>query len=119
MKSRELPVAVSSDIDGKFMQFAVRQEAQCAPSKVDNKFFGASSSSFCKPYVLQKVQKTKNKISASLNGTKPHFYMNDCIMVQMWSTVQFLMVKACPMEFNRRLEQLMDTIFNYIFEVFS
>ena len=61
LKVKELPVAFMSDIDGMFMQCAVRQEAQCVPSTADNKFFGASSSSFFETYVLQKVQKTKSK----------------------------------------------------------
>ena len=92
LRFREHPVAVLSDIEGMFMQIAVRQEDQSALRffwMIDNSIrqfqftrliFGATCSRFCAIYVHNKCAKdNKSKIPASSNAIKHHFYMDDYI----------------------------------------
>ena len=89
MRFREHPVAVLSDIEGMFMQIAVRQEDQSALRflwMIDNSIrqfqfirliFGATCSPFCAVYVLNKcAEDNKREFPAALNAIKHHFYMD-------------------------------------------
>ena len=92
LRFREHPVAVLSDIEGKIMQIAVRQEDQSALSflwMIDNSvrqfqftifIFGATCSPFWAIYVLNKcAEDNKNEFPAALNAIKHHFYVNEYI----------------------------------------
>ena len=92
LRFREHPVAVLSDIEGMFMQIAVRQEDQSALRflwMIDNSIrqfqftrliFGATCSPFCAIYVLNKcAEDNKSEFPAALNAIKHHFYMDDYI----------------------------------------
>ena len=92
MSFREHPVAVLSDIEGMFMQIAVRQEDQSAlrflwmidnsirPFQFTRLIFGATCSPFCAIYVLNKcAEDNKSEFPAALNAIKHHFYMDDYI----------------------------------------
>ena len=98
LRFREHPVSVLSDIEGTFMQIAVRQEDQSALRflwMIDNSIrqfqftrliFGATCSPFCAIYVLNKrAEDNKSEFPAALNAIKPHFYMDDYI--QSLSTI--------------------------------
>ena len=92
LRFREHPVAaVLSDIEGMFMQIAVRQENQsafCFLWMIDNSIrqfqftrliFGATCSPFCAIYVLNKcAEDNKIKFPAALNAIK-HHYVDGCI----------------------------------------
>ncbi|XP_075259989.1 uncharacterized protein LOC142351729 [Convolutriloba macropyga] len=92
LRFREHPVAVLSDIEGMFMQIAVRQEDQSTLRflwMIDNSIrqfqftiliFGATCSPFCAIYVLNKcAEDNKIEFPAALNAIKHHFYMDDYI----------------------------------------
>ena len=92
LRFREHLFAVLSDIEGMFMQIAVRQEDQSAlrfPWMIDNNIrqlqfirliFGATCSPFCAIYVLHKcAEDNKIQFPAALNAIKHHFYMDDYI----------------------------------------
>ena len=92
LRFREHPVNVLSDIEGMFIQIAVRQEDQSAPRflwMIDNSIrqfqftrliFGATCSPFCAIYVFNKcAEDNKIKFAAALNAIKHHFYMDDYI----------------------------------------
>ena len=92
LRFREHPVVVLSDIDGMFMQIAVRQVDQSALRflwMIDNSIrqfqftrliFGATCSPFCAIFVLNKcAEDNKSKFPAALNAIKHHFYMDDYI----------------------------------------
>ena len=92
LRFRENLFAVLSDIEGMFMQIAVRHDEQSALRflwMIDNNIrqfqftrliFGAICSPFCATYALLKCA-TDNKIQfpAALNAIKHHFYMDDNI----------------------------------------
>ena len=92
LRFRENPVAILSDIDGMFMQIAIRHEDQSAfrflwpNEEMVNQYqftrliFGATCSPFCAIFVLNRcAEDNAIEFPKAVNAIKNHFYMDDYI----------------------------------------
>ncbi|XP_075247137.1 uncharacterized protein LOC142340448 [Convolutriloba macropyga] len=92
LRFRENPVAILSDVEGMFMQIAIRHEDQSAlrflwpNEEMVNQYqftrliFGATCSPFCAIFVLNRcAEDNAIEFPKAVNAIKNHFYMDDYI----------------------------------------